>query len=648
MINNAILQDVLTEYKLRFNDHRWPEEKFKWQAVKCFQDNRDVNSDDFAEMLKASLSETHNLLDSRNNFPRGAINALAENYPEEVRGMFLDLFDEQKDVFERIQNFKQQAARLHEKLNDGGRNHFQSESAISTYLWLRYPDKYYIYRYSIARDVAEYLESDLLIKRGAYAENLRNCYRIFSQINDVVKQDDELRQMLQAKLTPDCYADPELNILALDIAVYISREIVNSVWSPKNYSPGIAVERWIELLKNPEVFTQNSLKVMKRIKHHGGQATCSQLSEKYGNSTNFYNNESVALAMRVFQTTGCPLYEDNNETDRYWPVLFIRKRAAKDIPGAFIWKLRDKLLQALDQIDLSHIELDENGTNGKTPYNKSDFLKEVFMSESRYDALVTVLKKKKNIILQGAPGVGKTFAAKRLAYSVMGVKDEERIDFIQFHQNYSYEDFIMGYKPTGDGFELQKGIFYRFCQKAAKDPDKKYYFIIDEINRGNLSKIFGELLMLIEDSYRGVELTLAYNGQPFSVPRNLHLIGLMNTADRSLAMIDYALRRRFSFFEMEPGFDTEGFQKYQSEIEDELFDDLILRIIDLNNEITLDRSLGKGFCIGHSYFCGLDKPGEEDLRAIVEFDIVPMLSEYWFDDQDKLQRWENILFGLFQ
>lgn len=637
MINTAILQDVLAEYKKVFNDEQWPEEKFKWRAVQCFQDNWKVDSDNFAEMLKASLSETHNLLDSRNNFPRGAINVLAENYPEEVRGMFLDLFDEQKDVVERIQNFKQQAARLHEKLNDGGRNHFQKESAISTYLWLQYPDKYYIYRYSIARDVAKYLESDLLIKRGAYAENLRNCFRIFSQINDVVKQDDELRQMLQAKLTSAYYADPELNILAHDVAVYIFRHLVHPVWLPKDYSPGITVEGWVELLKNPEVFTQTSLEIIKRMKESGGQATCTQLSEKYGNSFQFYNTNLTSLAMRVSQATGCPLYEDKNENDRYWPVLFIGKRATKDIPGAFIWRLRDELLQALDLISGELIE-----------YDKSDFLEEVFMSESRYDALVTVLKKKKNIILQGAPGVGKTFAAKRLAYSMMGEKDEERIEFIQFHQNYSYEDFIMGYKPVGDGFELQKGIFYRFCQKAAKDPDRKYYFIIDEINRGNLSKIFGELLMLIEESYRGVELTLAYNGQPFSVPENLYLIGLMNTADRSLAMIDYALRRRFSFFEMEPGFDTEGFQNYQSEFEDELFDDLILRIIELNNEITLDRSLGKGFCIGHSYFCGLDKPGEEDLRAIVEFDIVPMLSEYWFDDQDKLQRWENILFGLFQ
>ena len=149
------------------------------------------------------------------------------------------------------------------------------------------------------------------------------------------------------------------------------------------------------------------------------------------------------------------------------------------------------------------------------------------------------------LILQGAPGVGKTFTARRLAYSVMGEKDDSRIEFVQFHQNYSYEDFVMGYKPSGDGFELKYGIFYRFCLKAANQPDKDFFFIIDEINRGNMSKIFGELLMLIERDYRGTKATLAYNGMSFSVPKNLYIIGMMNTADRSLAMIDYALRRRF-------------------------------------------------------------------------------------------------------
>lgn len=281
-------------------------------------------------------------------------------------------------------------------------------------------------------------------------------------------------------------------------------------------------------------------------------------------------------------------------------------------------------------------------------YDKEKFLEDVYMTEDKYDRLVAVLKKKKNVILQGAPGVGKTFAAKRLAYSIMEEVNDDRIEFVQFHQNYSYEDFMMGYKPVEDGFELKYGIFYRFCQKAANHPDRDYFFIIDEINRGNMSKIFGELLMLIEADYRDKKATLAYNGLSFSVPKRLHIIGMMNTADRSLAMIDYALRRRFSFFNMEPGFESDGFIKYQKGFANDTFNTLIEKIKDLNREIMQDKSLGKGFCIGHSYVCNVGECTEDWMKDVVDFDILPMLSEYWFDDANKLQRWENILHGVFQ
>ena len=273
-------------------------------------------------------------------------------------------------------------------------------------------------------------------------------------------------------------------------------------------------------------------------------------------------------------------------------------------------------------------------------YTQEDFLKEVYMSEEDYTKLRSLLQNKKNIILQGAPGVGKTFSAKRLAYSMMGEIDESRIEFIQFHQNYSYEDFMMGYRPNEDGgFELKKGVFYNFCKRAQSNPDKDYFFIIDEINRGNLSKIFGELLMLIEKDYRDTEIKLAYNGEMFSVPSNLYIIGMMNTADRSLAMIDYALRRRFSFYEMAPGFETEGFKKHQEAIGNDKFDKVVNAIVSLNQVILNDDSLGSGFCIGHSYFC-TNKPDDIDdlwLENIVEYDIKPMLREYWFDNDPKYQ-----------
>lgn len=271
-------------------------------------------------------------------------------------------------------------------------------------------------------------------------------------------------------------------------------------------------------------------------------------------------------------------------------------------------------------------------------YTKKDFLNEVFLPEDDYDNLSALLLDKQNIILQGSPGVGKTFSAKRLAYSILKEKDDSKVQLVQFHQNYTYEDFVMGYKPNEDGgFYLRPGVFYNFCKRAQQHPDDKYFFIIDEINRGNLSKILGELMMLIEKDYRGETLVLPYNQEEFSVPKNLYIIGMMNTADRSLAMMDYALRRRFSFFEMKPGFSTDGFNAYQDSLANEDFNKLVSAIIDLNKVIESDDSLGSGFCIGHSYLCNKDKKDVDRdwLKRVVEFDIAPMLREYWFDNDTK-------------
>ncbi|MBP1743825.1 MAG: GTPase subunit of restriction endonuclease [Firmicutes bacterium] len=277
-------------------------------------------------------------------------------------------------------------------------------------------------------------------------------------------------------------------------------------------------------------------------------------------------------------------------------------------------------------------------------YTPDDFLSDVYMSEERYVTLKNLLLKKKNIILQGAPGVGKTYAAERLAHSIMEEKDTSRVMVVQFHQSYSYEDFIMGYRPSDSGFSLTKGPFYSFCKEAEPD-DREYFFIIDEINRGNLSKIFGELLMLIENDKRGKEVRLLYSDEQFSVPENVHIIGMMNTADRSLAMIDYALRRRFAFFEFEPAFDTEGFKTYQSSIANRKFDNVIETVISMNKAISEDASLGRGFRVGHSYFCTDDIVDDAWLSDLVEYELLPLIREYWFDESSKVEHWALKLRG---
>ena len=658
MFNEDKLDSIIAEYKKQFIQSQWPKEKFKWEAVKCFQDNWDISTENFTEMLINSLEKTGNLLSSKNNFPKDTIINLSKLYPNEVRKMFIELFDENKNIYEIISSFKEQAESLFEKTGNKDNRHYQTENAITTYLWLRYPDKYYIYKFSEVVAVSNELESNYIFKRGEFANNIENFFKFYDEICSKLQSDTELKSMLSSVITDTCYPDLELKTLTIDVGFFISRYYSNendsdisvNEWEPIDYSPKLSIEDWENLLNDPNIFDKKSLKLIKCIKDCGGTASCTQLSRIYGDSINFYNITSSNLAKRIVEKTGCPK-PASIKNNKWWPVLYLGRLAEKNEEGSFIWKLRDELSEALNKVDLSYIDK-KNSTdfslNQNKKYTKEDFLKDVYISEEKYDKLVNVLKRKKNIILQGAPGVGKTFLAKRLAYSIMGEKDDECIKFIQFHQNYSYEDFVMGYKPIEDGFELKYGIFYNFCKKAVENPDKDYFFIIDEINRGNLSKIFGELLMLIEADYRDEKATLAYTGSDFSVPKNLYIIGMMNIADRSLAMIDYALRRRFSFFDIDPAFNSDGFSNYQEKFANETFKKLIEQIQELNRAITEDKSLGKGFCIGHSYFCNAEECTEAWMKDIVEFDILPMLSEYWFDDEVKLNQWKNILNGVFK
>ncbi|MEL7834856.1 AAA family ATPase [Fodinibius sp. N2] len=294
-----------------------------------------------------------------------------------------------------------------------------------------------------------------------------------------------------------------------------------------------------------------------------------------------------------------------------------------------------------------------NGVQQHSPYTMEDALNEVFMQEEELQNILDLLEYKKNIILQGPPGTGKTFLAKRLAWLMSGFKDRNRIEVVQFHQSYSYEDFIRGYRPTEDHFELKDGIFMQMCKRAKSDPENRPYFlVIDEINRGNLSKIFGELMMLIENDKRGKDFTvkLPYrkgeDDPNFYIPKNLHLIGTMNTADRSLAMVDYALRRRFVFIDMMPNF-GDKFQNHLKErgVEEHLIDTIVERLRELNNKIADKQELGPGpgYQIGHSYFCGTKNGDEDWYKNIIEYEIIPLLNEYWFDKPTKVEEIEEQL-----
>ncbi len=360
------------------------------------------------------------------------------------------------------------------------------------------------------------------------------------------------------------------------------------------------------------------------------------------------SDDGEVIAFKKIRNVAAPVTYDELRTD---PEI-AESEPLKSAQGSLFKLTQSEYEHVLRMIDEKN-PAETDPPEPPIPYTVDMAMDGLFMARHDFEGILGALREKHNIILQGAPGVGKTFVAGRVAYALIGEKAKDRVEMIQFHQSYSYEDFIQGYRPVSNGehlkFELKNGVFYRFCQRAIQNPEKNFVFIIDEINRGNLSKIFGELMMLIEHDKRGDEFAvpLTYgegNQAPFYVPKNLYLIGMMNTADRSLAMVDYALRRRFRFVEIEPGFETEAFRAHLTQTKGAsaaLVQKIIDRMSAVNADIAADnKNLGRGYRIGHSFFCPVDglHPDEDWYARVIKNEIVPLLEEYWFDNPEKVER----------
>ncbi|MBC8083651.1 MAG: AAA family ATPase [Hymenobacter sp.] len=289
------------------------------------------------------------------------------------------------------------------------------------------------------------------------------------------------------------------------------------------------------------------------------------------------------------------------------------------------------------------------------PYDRPTALAELFIPESQLDAALAALHRRRNLILQGPPGTGKTFLARRLAWLVLGTTDAARVELVQFHPSYSYEDFVQGFRPDAHGvFRLRDGVLPEFCRRAALDPARPYFLLIDELNRGNLSRIFGELLLLLEADKRGPAYALRLPYTPadaprFFVPANVFVIGTMNLADRSLAPLDYALRRRFAFVALSPEFGSR-FQEFLAArgVPPPVVERLVARLTDLNRTIADDPELGPDFRIGHSYFCQpptAPAAANAWLTLILEQEIAPLLDDYWLDQPAKAAQQKKRLLG---
>lgn len=635
------LRGLIDQYKTLhakkpFNDQG---EQYKWKLLD------DTESKSLLEVIEILSKQKINLWDTGRVIP--VFKYLKEQHREEFENCLKALTDESIPLLDRLSAYKKTMRSLCPTNKFGVCAN--DERTAATILTCVRPNTYTFYKDEVYGYLCE--------KLGVDKKNAGRKYKHFLELLKAI--DKEYGDEIQQIMTPETqmYRNRPV-LLAVQTVLWVMRKYEELMGLSENTESVPAVnlpeasQNYWWLVANPKIWSAQELAVGGIVDYtlyskSGKKRNVFQnfLDARKGDFVVFYESsptlQIVGLAVVERESDGQTIVFKKTEGLESG-IALSEIKAVDELRNMQFLKNPQGSFYSLTADEYDYIEDLIREKNPVMPakavmkYTRENFLAEVFLSEDRYDNLRALLLDKQNIILQGSPGVGKTFSAKRLAYSILEEKDDSKVQLVQFHQNYTYEDFVMGYKPNEDGgFYLRPGVFYNFCKRAQQHPDGKYFFIIDEINRGNLSKILGELMMLIEKDYRGETLVLPYNQEEFSVPKNLYIIGMMNTADRSLAMMDYALRRRFSFFDMKPGFSTDGFKAYQRSLANEDFAKLVSAIIDLNKVIESDDSLGSGFCIGHSYLCNKTDVDRDWLKRVVKFDIAPMLREYWFDNDTK-------------
>lgn len=475
------IKDLISRYKHDF-DKINEQERYKWEAVKHYKDNWNINASDFAGMLEKAFAKTYNLLAAGQYYARKMLVGISKEHPEEVRSLFKILYNESLPLENRFDDFR---AGFDEFVSKREISHYQDLHAVSVYLTFEYPEKYYIYKFGVYDEYREYIDKPLpsWIKKHETSK-IKYNNMLLDELVSFIKADNELILLSQNRLDDNCYNDPEYHLLAFDIMFYASHQKDTDNWWPslEEYNPNLSKEDWEKYILEVEKPNHPSpMQMLKAIMALGGVASCKQLSQKFGGTTSYYVGCTMNLGRRVKKYFNLPPCMDG-EQERYFPFPFLGKALDDEEGHQYLYKIRPELYEALNEIDLSDIN----------PY---------------YEEGETLEKNSiaRNTILYGPPGTGKTYNTACYAVAIVENKDVEEIleeakenysavferynsykneglvEFVTFHQSYGYEDFIEGIKPVleTDGeeqsdlqYKVTDGVFKAFCN-TARNPISK-------------------------------------------------------------------------------------------------------------------------------------------------------------------------------
>lgn len=518
MMNYTTLQEVISKYKRDIKKH-WELERYKWVAIKHFQEHWDIDAENFAEMFRESISKTYNLLNSSRNFPGAQIYDFAKENPEKVREMFRLLFHDKTDLYLRIKLFQESGKEIFDHHNEVNpevfwKTYYQNDNAVTTYLWLRYPDKYFIYKYSEYTAVEKILCDSHNIKKGA---GLKPGYALYEELHKNLRNEPELIELWNNLLDDNCYSDPELITGTVDLGFYISRyckpteEQYARYWVINHKYSNASAQEMLALREG--ALRSNSAYMQEEYGHQSGAAVTMNwklaVQVKRGDYIFLRNGDRVYAVGQAI----APRKEHNIELNAQsiisnnsnYPYL------SGSYTGVIVFEDAEVFYEDLTDGTANNWgqRFDVDAWQYYTPYGvppikkyvdsyaqntireiaKEDgeqLIKELKQQLGMKYEILNQLENCRNLIFTGAPGTGKTYLAKQIARLLLFGKSDEielndaekeiyksHVEFVQFHPSYDYSDFVEGMRPfTSDegsatlGFERKNGVFKEFCKRA--------------------------------------------------------------------------------------------------------------------------------------------------------------------------------------